>query len=147
GVPLRYLVGTSLVLLGMIVGLGVGRWVEVGNGDAAVTYFGPSVERSLAMERSHVALEGWGRAQAAALDSAMAATYVGPSVERSLAMERSHDALERSGRAQAATLGSAAGSGIYEGSSVERSLAMERSHDVLEEWGKTHARLLAAENS
>ena len=107
GVPLGYLVGTLLVLLGMIVGIGVGRWVETRSRDAGVTYVGPSVERSLAMERSHDALEEWGRAQAAALGSAAgAATDIEPSVERSLAMEGSHDVLEAWGQVYAKLLAS-----------------------------------------
>ena len=138
----RYLVGMFLVLIGVILGLGIARWSETANSDAVVTYVGPSVERSLAMEQSHDVLEEWGRAQVAALSGAGSVTYVGPSVERSLAMEQSQDVLEEWGRAQASALASGSDSGPL----VERSLAMEQSHELLEEWGRVHAELLAPEN-
>ncbi|HEU4318798.1 MAG TPA: hypothetical protein VFS66_01810 [Acidimicrobiia bacterium] len=63
----RYTVGIFLILIGIILGIGLGRSTAPAGNDASVTYVGPSVERSLAMERGHDVLEEWGRAQAAAL--------------------------------------------------------------------------------
>lgn len=97
----RYMVGMFLVLIGVILGLGIARWTETASGDALVTYVGPSVERSLAMEQSQDVLEEWGRAQASALASD---SDSGPLVERSLAMEQSHDVLEEWGRVHAELL-------------------------------------------
>jgi hypothetical protein len=98
-------IALTLVVAGVAAGFAIDRAVnEVG----AVTYEGPMVERSLAMEAFYGGI-----------------TYDGPMVERSLAMDAYYRALSEPMVKRSLAMEAFYGGTTYEGPMVKRSLAME----------------------